>query len=80
MPALQVEIDATVISVRLDDESLRVILADGREIITPMVRFPSLLNATPEQRKGWHLIGRGVGIGWRNLDEHISVAGLLRNR
>jgi hypothetical protein len=52
MPALQVEIDATVISVRLDDESLRVILADGREIITPMVRFPSLLNATPEQWKG----------------------------
>jgi hypothetical protein len=56
---------------------LRVSLSDGREVGVPLEWFPRLLNATPEQRKGWSLIGRGMGIHWESVDEDILVESLL---
>jgi hypothetical protein len=79
MPTSEVEIDATAVGVETDEDALRVMLADGREIVAPLVWFPRLLNATAEQRANWRLIGHGIGIGWRDVDEHISIAGLLRS-
>jgi hypothetical protein len=78
MATLAVEVDATAVDVATDDETLRVVLADGREISVPLMWFPTLLAATPKQRAGWRLMGRGIGIAWDDLDEHLSVAGLLR--
>ena len=78
MATLPIELDATAVEVLADDESLRVTLADAREISVPLMWFPRLLAATPQQRSNWRLIGRGIGIAWDELDEHISVAGLLR--
>ncbi len=80
MPTSQVEIDATAVGVEVDEYTLRVRLADGREISAPLLWFPRLLNATPQQRENWRLIGHGIGIGWRDVDEHISIAGLLRQQ
>jgi len=60
-----------------DAEHIHVSLADGREISAPLDWFPRLLRATDEQRFQWELIGRGVGIHWEDIDEDISVAGLL---
>ncbi len=60
-----------------DAERIHVGLADGREISVPLDWFPRLLQATDEQRLQWELIGRGVGIHWEDIDEDISVAGLL---
>jgi len=57
---------------------LHVRLSDGREIGVPLEWFPKLRDATPEQRSRWKLIGKGVGIHWPDLDEDLSVAGLLR--
>jgi len=42
--------------------------------------FPRLLAATQEQRAAWRLMGRGIGIAWDGIDEHLSVAGLFRQR
>jgi hypothetical protein len=64
--------------VRFDAERMHVQLSDGREISVPLEWFPLLRNATEEQRNKWRLIGKGVGIHWEELDEDISVAGLLR--
>jgi hypothetical protein len=64
--------------VTFDEDSLRVQLADGREISAPLAYFPRLLDATPEQRSRWQIIGGGYGINWEELDEDISVRGLLR--
>jgi hypothetical protein len=64
-------------NVRFDEEMLRVQLADRREISAPLAWFPRLQNATPEQRAHWRLIGKGIGIHWDDLDEDLSVAGLL---
>jgi hypothetical protein len=75
---MPVELDATAMDVTTDDSSLRVVLADGRELSVPLEWFPRLRDATPEQRTNWRLIGRGQGIHWADVDEDISVAGLLR--
>lgn len=60
------------------DDELVVELDDGRSLAIPLAWFPRLLAATPEQRAGWRLIGRGEGIRWDQLDEDLSIAGLLR--
>ena len=63
--------------VRFDEKMLHVQLSDGREISAPLNWFPKLRTATSEQRSNWKLIGNGVGIHWDDLDEDLSVAGLL---
>jgi hypothetical protein len=65
--------------VRFDTEHLYVQLSDGREISVPLEWFPALRDATKKQREKWRLIGKGVGIHWEELDEDISVAGLLKH-
>ncbi|MBI5480771.1 MAG: DUF2442 domain-containing protein [Deltaproteobacteria bacterium] len=59
------------------DDALVVSLDDGRILVVPLEWFPSLRDATEEQRADWRLVGHGVGIHWPQLDEDISVRGLL---
>jgi hypothetical protein len=66
-------------SVRFDREMLLVLLSDGREIGVPLEWFPRLRDASPDQRGNWRLIGKGVGIHWPDMDEDISVPGLLEH-
>lgn len=61
-------------------DTLSVDLNDGRTISVPLVWFPSVLHASPEERKNWRLIGKGQGIHWEDLDEDISVEGLLADK
>ena len=60
-----------------DASMLHVRLVDGREISVPLEWFPRLRGATDSQRDNWRLMGGGVGIHWENLDEDLSVEGLL---
>jgi hypothetical protein len=78
MTTSAVKLDASAIDVRVTDEQLLVVLADGRELAAPIACFPRLADATTEQRNNWRLIGRGQGIHWPELDEDISVGSLLR--
>ncbi|CAN5742612.1 MAG: DUF2442 domain-containing protein [Pyrinomonadaceae bacterium] len=73
-----VEVEPLAVDVSCTDDSLHVVLADGREISVPLVWSPRLRKATPEQRKEWRLIGGGIGIHWEAIDEDISVESLLR--
>jgi hypothetical protein len=73
-----IEFNASAVGVTFDDASVRIQLADGREISAPLAYFPRLLEATPEQRNKWQIIGGGYGVNWEELDEDISVRGLLR--
>ena len=70
-------INVLATGVQFDAERMHVELSDGREIAVPLEWFPSLRNATDEQRNKWRLIGKGVGIHWEDLDEDISVEKLL---
>jgi hypothetical protein len=65
-------------SVRVTASDLIVGLIDGRTISAPLVWFPRLLDASPQQRARWQLLGNGVGIHWPEVDEDVSVEGLLR--
>jgi hypothetical protein len=73
-----VETTALARDVAVSDDELTVRLVDGRTISVPLVWFPRLLHATNEQRARFELLGDGEGIHWPDVDEDISVAGLLR--
>ena len=66
--------------VQFTDDEFTVVLSDGRKIVVPLIWFPRLLNGTPEQRRNWRLLGDGAGIHWPDVDEDISVEGLLRGK
>jgi len=67
-----------IVGVELDEDMLSVQLADGRVVSVPLVWFPRLLHATPEERQKWVISAAGHGIHWPELDEDLSAEGLLR--
>ncbi len=70
----------TAEAVMVTDDTLTVELSDGRSLSVPLAWFPRLVHATAAERKNWRLIGRGHGIHWSQLDEDISVEGLLAGK
>ena len=77
MAALAVEHHPLANSVNIDADSLVVGLIDGRTISVPLAWFPSLSSASLSQLKEWEILGGGEGIHWPQLDEDLSVSGLL---
>jgi len=77
MSTLEVRVEPRIVDLSFSQNSLRVILADGREVSAPLEWFPRLRDANEEQRKNWRLIGRGIGIHWEEIDEDVSVKSLL---
>jgi hypothetical protein len=67
-------------SVLLSDDALTVNLSDGRTLIVPLAWFPRLQHASRKERSNWRLIARGQGIHWEDIDEDVSVEGLLAGR
>ena len=64
-------------AVTFDDITMRVQLTDGRTVSVPLLWFPRLQAARPEQRLRVEIGGGGRGLHWDELDEDLSVAGLL---
>ena len=60
-----------------DSDNLWVELVDGRQLAVPLAYFPRLLHGSPQQREQFVISGGGTGLHWEDLDEDISVAGLL---
>ncbi len=77
MSTLPVDREARASQVRVTQDELVIQLRDGRSITAPLAWFPRLLHATPSQRNNWELLGDGEGIHWPDVDEDLSVAGLL---
>lgn len=77
--AIEIEIPKAE-DVKVTEDTLTVDISDGRTISAPLEWFPRLLNATPQERNKWRLIGRGHGIYWEDIDEDISIEGLLTGR
>ena len=74
---MPISLSAEAIDVEFVDASIRVALADGREVSAPIAWFPRLRDASAQQRANWRLIGHGEGIHWPDLDEDVSVNALL---
>jgi Protein of unknown function (DUF2442) len=73
-----VESDLRIQDVRVTEDEIVAELADGRVISVPLAWSWRLSEASPKQRKNWRLIGSGQGIHWPDVDEDLSVEGLLR--
>lgn len=69
-----------VLDVEVSDESLRVELSDSRTLLVPTGWYPRLVDATEHERSAWQIVDRGQGIHWHELDEYVSLEGLLHGR
>ena len=77
MSTLAVELHPQAHRVKCTVETIFVELLDGRTISAPLVWFPRLSHASSKQLENWEILGDGEGIHWPDLDEDLSVAGLL---
>jgi len=77
---LVTERDAFAQSVHFSEDSLTVRLDDGRALSVPLTWYPRLLHGSEAERDKYELIGDGEGIHWPELDEDLSVEGLLAGR
>jgi hypothetical protein len=66
--------------VKADGEALTIDLADGRTIVVPLLWFPRLWHGTPRERSHFEIFGEGRSIHWPELDEDLTVTGLLAGR
>ena len=69
--------DAAAKRIRITHETLVVELRDGRSVSVPLSWYPRLAEGRPSERRKWEIVGPGIGIHWPDLDEDISVEGLL---
>ena len=73
---IEIEIPA-VLDVAITSDTLTVELEDGRTLSVPLAWYPRLVHASLEERNSWRVIGGGLGIHWEDLDEDISIEGLI---
>ena len=66
--------------VTVTEDTLKAELSDGRTISVPLAWYPRLVHASQEERDNWELIGGGQGLRWPDLDEDLSVEGLIAGR
>lgn len=78
MDTLAFDADEQVADVYFADDYLTVDLRDGRRISVPIDWYPRLARATRSERENWMICGGGYGIHWPDLDEDLSMEGLLR--
>ena len=76
---IEIEVPAAE-SLSVTEDTLAVDLSDGRTISVPLAWYPRLYHASPSELNNWRLIGKGHGIHWEDLDEDISVEGLLAGK
>jgi hypothetical protein len=70
----------SAVGVRVRSDAVIVDLGDGRTITAPLTWYPRLLHASVGERRNWRLMGGGSGIHWPDLDEDLSVEGILAGR
>jgi len=68
------------VDVTVSKDTLSVELSDGRAISIPLAWFPRLAHANKVERNNWRIIGKGQGVHWPDLDEDISVEGLIAGK
>jgi hypothetical protein len=72
--------EALAQTLTVTEDSVIVDLADGRTITVPLAWYPRLKHGNASERAHWSLTGKGTGVHWPDLDEDISVEGLLAGR
>ena len=78
MSTLAIEVNPLAERVEFTADELIVYLVDGRKVSVPITWYPRLAAADDKQRENWELLGDGQGIHWPDIDEDLSVSGILR--
>lgn len=73
-------IEPAITDVAVSAHLLTVTLNDGRIVSTPVSWYPRLRDATQAQRSNWKIIGSGIGVNWPDVDEDLSLQGMLDGR
>jgi hypothetical protein len=63
--------------VDFDELTMRVTFTDGRVLSVPLTWFPLLRDATRKQQSNYEIGGGGVSLHWPDIDEDLSIAGLM---
>jgi len=72
-----VPVTALAKAVAFDEDAMQVTFTDGRVLSVPLVWFPVLHKATAKQRVRYEIGGGGISLHWPDLDEDLSIAGLM---
>lgn len=72
-----VPVTALAKAVEFDEVMMRVIFTDGRVLGVPLAWFPVLQKATPAERTRFEIGGGGISLHWPELNEDLSIAGLM---
>ena len=75
--SIAVRTEAKIKDIEVTEDSITAFLIDGRVISVPLVWSWRLSDATPEQRANYEIIGDGEGVRWPDIDEDVSVEGML---
>lgn len=70
-------VDPRILTIEVNDDEIIAHLVDGRTISVPLVWSWRLSEATQEQRQHWEILGDSQGVHWPDIDEDISVEGML---
>ena len=63
-----------------NDAEMLLHFEDGRMLSVPLWWYPRLLNGAPAAREHWEPCAGGRGIHWPELDEDLSIRGILEGR
>lgn len=77
MNTVALVVEPKIADLRITDFEITAYLMDGRTVSVPLAWSWRLSEATPEQRNHWEIIGDGIGIHWPEIDEDISIEGML---
>jgi hypothetical protein len=77
MSTLTINKSKNAVMLFFEEDKIKFLLKDGREIGIPIEWFPRLRNATLEQLKKWRFIGDGEGVHWEELDEDLLIENLI---
>lgn len=77
MNTVAIVIEPKISDLRITEAEITAYLMDGRTVSVPLAWSWRLSQATPAQRNHWEIIGDGIGIHWPEIDEDISIEGML---
>lgn len=77
MNTVALVVEPRISDLRISEAEITAYLVDGRTVSVPLVWSWRLSEATSEQRNHWEIIGDGIGIHWPDIDEDISIEGML---
>lgn len=77
MNTVAASVEPRIADLRVTDSEITAFLVDGRNVSVPLAWSWRLSDATSAQRDHWELIGDGIGVHWPDVDEDISIEGML---